>query len=345
MDGKTELTPSELEKYRKKIGDFFNLPSNEQLELVSDLSAINNLPKAIKDLTCYPYFQALPKDALNVIGSYLTEKDISAFITTHKQPHTFLQPARLVDRLLQHVVMGNQKKAEAIVAMHPELLLDPGKVTDYSLRTFKQITAYEYAYWAKDTHMRRMLEKYMDANTSAEMLKRCEDIDKNGVSYTQHGVKVKGSTGFNFTPLKAAMKEYMDIRRLKEDTEEQHQAWLKVGKVQYDVPVHVANEYCRDDLPFQSSTFVHQVLPRKLSLYKYGTGKNNPCFYSSDLGTKVAYLRAISHQVEALPHPHCDWVAIDLAAIGRLEKVRTAELAESLETLRTLSQKKPTNSG
>ncbi|QRN02838.1 hypothetical protein GH742_02535 [Legionella sp. MW5194] len=318
------------------------MPVNEQLELVSDLSAINNLPKAIKDLTCYPYFQTLPKDALNVIGSYLTKKDISAFITTHKRSHTFLQPARLVDRLLQHVVNGNQKKAEDIVAMHPELLLVPGTVTDYSLRTFKQMTAYEYAYWAKDTHM---LEKYMDADTAAEMLKRCEDMEKNGVSYTQNGVKVKDSTGFNFTPLKTAMKEYMDIRRLKEDTEEQHQAWLKVGKAQYDVPVHVANEYCRDDLTFQLSTFVHQVLPRKLSLYKYGTGKSNPCFYSSDLGTKVAYLRAMSHQVEALPHPHCDWVAIDLAAIGRLEKVRTGELAESLEALRALSQKKPTNSG
>ncbi|KTD49887.1 hypothetical protein Lrub_0329 [Legionella rubrilucens] len=347
MDEKTKLAPSALEKYRKKIGDFFSLPVNEQLELISDLSAIKHLPKAIKNLTDhYPYFQTMPNDALKVISSYFEkEKDISAFIATHKRFRTLLQPARLDDLLLLNVVNGNQKKVEAIVAMHPELLLVPSTVTDYSLRTFKQITPYEYAYWAKDTHMRRLLEKYMDADTAAEILTRCEDMDKNGVSYMQNGVEVKGSVHFDFTPLKTAMKEYIDIRLHTHNPDALQQIWLKVGIAQYDAPVHVANEYCRTDQSFHSSNFVHKELPRKLSLFKHGTGKNNPCFYSSELGTQFAYLRAMSHQVETLQHPHGDWVAIDLAAIERLDKVRTGELAESLETLRSLSQKKPTNSG
>lgn len=343
MAEKTELTPIALEKYRKKIGDLFGLPVNEQLELISDLSSIKNLPQEIKDLTThYPYLQTMPNDAIKVIGSYLdNSKDVSALVLTHKRPYSLFQTARLEEQLLLHVVKGNQKKAEAIVAKHPELQLVSGTVTDYSLRTFKQITAYEYAYWAKDTYMRLMLEKYMDADTSADMLKRCEAMDKDGLTYTQNGIEVKGSTHFDFTPLKTRMQKYIDKggTYLDSDPDAPNEDWLKVGMAQYDVPVHVASEYCRHDRIFAYSRFDGAELPRKSLLYKYGPDKDNVCFYNKGLGRQFAYLRATSHQVENLPHPHPDWVIMDLGAITRLDTRRTLELTKSLDTLRSLAQK------
>jgi hypothetical protein len=71
--------------------------------------------------------------------------------------------------------------AEALLTATPEhtqtLLRTPGVFTDYSGRTFN-CTAYEYAYWAKDTHMCRMLERHMDDETKAYMLARIDEIER-----------------------------------------------------------------------------------------------------------------------------------------------------------------------
>ena len=68
-------------------------------------------------------------------------------------------PAFKVRQLLDDVAKGKQDEANTILQASDDiqtLLRTPGKFTDYSGRTFN-CTAYEYAYWAKDTHMRRML--------------------------------------------------------------------------------------------------------------------------------------------------------------------------------------------
>ena len=78
---------------------------------------------------------------------------------------------------------GNQDEAETLLTATPAniqtLLRTPGIFTDYSGRTFN-CTTYEYAYWAKDTHMCRMLESYMDAETKAQMLARIDTNDAAG---------------------------------------------------------------------------------------------------------------------------------------------------------------------
>lgn len=65
-------------------------------------------------------------------------------------------------------------------------------MTDYSGRTFN-CSAYEYAYWAKDTHMCRMLERYMDEETKAQILARITINDDTGLSYQQNGAVYQSS--------------------------------------------------------------------------------------------------------------------------------------------------------
>jgi len=98
-------------------------------------------------------------------------------------------PAFKVRKLLDYVAKGKQKEADAMLKSSDDiqtLLRTPGKFTDYSGRTFN-CTAYEYAYWAKDTHMQRMLEHHMDDETKAFLLERVDKIEHSGLAYQQHG--------------------------------------------------------------------------------------------------------------------------------------------------------------
>lgn len=88
------------------------------------------------------------------------------------------------------VAKGKQDDAEAILQASDDkqtLLTTPAKFTDYSGRTFN-CTAYEYAYWAKDKHMCRMLERHMADDTKTHMLGRVNEMERRGLAYQQHGV-------------------------------------------------------------------------------------------------------------------------------------------------------------
>ena len=81
-------------------------------------------------------------------------------------------------KFLTCVAYGKQDEAKILLQkINPSYLLHEGTFTDYSGRKFT-CTAYEYAYWAKDTHMQRMLEKYMDADIAQEMLRRVNEIER-----------------------------------------------------------------------------------------------------------------------------------------------------------------------
>jgi hypothetical protein len=62
-----------------------------------------------------------------------------------------------VEGLLNYVVQGEQEKAESLLKANPELTQCKGTVTDLSKRTFKGITAFQYAVWALDWPMWKML--------------------------------------------------------------------------------------------------------------------------------------------------------------------------------------------
>ena len=99
-------------------------------------------------------------------------------------------PAFQLRQFPDDVAKGKQDEAEAILQASDDkqtLLTTPAKFTDYSGRTFN-CTAYEYAYWAKDTHMRRMLESHMDDETKRQLLERVNAMEHTGLAYQQHGV-------------------------------------------------------------------------------------------------------------------------------------------------------------
>jgi len=126
-------------------------------------------------------------------------------------------PAFKVRQLLDDVAKGKQLEAQEILASSEDkqtLLRKAGKFTDYSGRTF-HCTAYEYAYWAKDTHMQRMLEGQMDDETKAVMLEKIDAMEQLGLAYQQHGVSYQNAHyDMSFVLKKLSVDEFQQLQSI-----------------------------------------------------------------------------------------------------------------------------------
>ena len=196
-------------------------------------------------------------------------------------------PTFQMRQFLPGVAKGKQNEADALLTASSgnkqDLLRTSGVFTDYSGRTFN-CTAYEYAYWAKDTHMRRMLERHMDDETKVQMLSRIDEIERPdaatgqpvGLVYSQGGLEHR-SAHFDLRPLKDALQRYVDgydnwYRTRNLDA--MRAAWMEIGILQRDLPVHVLNEYCHPDRSFSPPPeFNEETLPRSVSFYNYNTSR------------------------------------------------------------------------
>ena len=245
------------------------------------------MPKKLTDL---------PIDiTLRSLGDYLTEKEKLTLAAVSHTTQGLFQPGRLekmVNKLLLQVMHGEQEKAEKILKIHPELLTMTGTATDYSGRTFTT-TAFQYALWAMDTHMCRMI---LDAITPgstgdtlrADLIRQYEELETNGVTYEQEGQTHTNQHHFSFSPLITALQYYVDhVNDWYQNNnwaEIERQWCTKVGLAQRDVPAHVAQEYCHPTRSFYPTPNFNDGLERSLTFYNY---KNNtdmqwwPCRGSS----------------------------------------------------------------
>lgn len=252
---------------------------------------------------------------------------------------------------LQDVAKGKQDEAAALLTATPAnmqtFLRTPGIFTDYSGRTF-DCTAYEYAYWAKDTHMCRMLESHMDEETKALMLTRIDANDAFGLVFQQNGEE-RRSAHFDLTALGTALQDYIDSYNawyaVASNWGAMEAAWMAVGKAQRDVPAHVAQEYCR---PYRSfcpcPPFNEPTLPRVLTFYNWTTSRDDSWFpltsSNSGLGFDFGLIRGRAGECEGASGAMARrgdrarmHAAMDLAAVSRLDEVRTADLTLAREHL------------
>lgn len=258
-----------------------------------------------------------------------------------------------VSDLLFYVVRGQKSELKKLLyRLSPEavqkLLLGRGTCTDYSGRMF-DCSAYEYAYWAMDEPTCRFIEQYMDENTTAEMLKRCFLIDGAGINYQHSGFIITNSKHFDFTPLKTALKEYIDgfdAWFKAGDWTAMEDAWIRVGFAQRNVPVYVAYEYCRPTRSFfPLPEFNEEDLSSNLVYTNPLTNRQGTWFplnesVKNSLGYDFAIYRgdysgAAQGERRNGPHPkHVKQTAmLDYEAICQLEKARTLGLRACLERL------------
>jgi len=339
---------------------FDKLSPEKKRRLINTLFKETALPEVMTKSLPYLTFNlvGLPGELYSLVHNYLNESDARSLASVSKKIHSFLQgPQRLalLGKFLQRVAYGEQDKVELLFTevytdkagnrkedKIQKALLYQGKFTDYSGRTFN-FSAYEYAYWAKDTHMCRMLERYMNDATKAEMLARVNEIERTGLSYIQHDAAYC-THHFDLTPLIQVLKFFVDnydAWYAERNWAAMEAAWLNVGLAQRDVPAHVAQEYCRPDRAFNPCPpFNEPALPRILTFLNWTTKRDESWFpltsSNSGLGFDFALMRGTVVKGQA-PRDAQVLVgvprSVDLAAVSRLDEVRTVELTQSREHL------------
>ncbi len=238
-----------------------------------------------------------------------------------------------LNQLLQYVAEGEEDNAEELIKKDKNLLLHAGTVTDLSGREFKQITAFQYALWAMDWHMWTMIQKYLPKEAQAEQF---QALESKGTMHGKH---------FNLQGLIGALQTYVDNYDNWSGTQcGEH--WRKVvGAAQKELPVHVVNEYCRSDRPFEpcpSEWEAKLSRTRELEIWdstqsKYVKGSwFIPSSSKDGLGLSYAFYRYRRRAVAVCRCLGGDWVSggeaySDLKALQSLWKTRTQQL-ESLKT-------------
>ncbi|TIE17719.1 hypothetical protein DIZ73_19860, partial [Legionella pneumophila] len=142
-------------------------------------------------------FNGLPKDIMNKeIGQYLNPSNIAHLAQTSKNNQTLFESQLYnVSILLFHAARRKDNAVQSILKKDINLLLKRGKVTDYSGRTFEDISAFEYMLWALDKHgWTIMLECIpIDSNFEnifKELLSQYNKVETDGVTYTLNEKKI-----------------------------------------------------------------------------------------------------------------------------------------------------------
>ena len=270
------------EPIKQSLLRFETLTEREKEQLQAVLLAIHDLPEVLQQFVPNR-LGTLPVELLDRVGKHLTPQHRRELAATDRRMHSVFHQSNLHAKFLECVAYGQQDKAEKLLsqvfqgqpARIQAALLHQGTLTTYAGETFN-CSAYEYAYWAKDTHMCRMLERYMDEETKAQMLTRIDAIEVNGLAFQQNGQEHR-SAHFDFTPLKEAYQRYLNGYHAwyaAQNWAAMDAAWWDIGKAQRNVPAHVAQEYCRLDRSFDPRPLFNEAtLPRVLTFYNWTTGQ------------------------------------------------------------------------
>jgi hypothetical protein len=294
-----------------------------------------------------PLFEILPTEKILEIGDFLKDVDVLSLATTSQRMYTVLPSKRTKALFLQQVAYGEQDFAEKLFKdvykgqvgnrKIQDTLRHPGIFKDRAGRIFN-CTAYEYAYWAKDTHMCRMLEGYMDEKTKALILQRIDEIEREGLTYQHHG-QTHCSKHFDFSTLIEALEYYVNNYLNwfgTQNWQAMKVAWANIGSAQDNVPAHVAQEYCRKDRSFRPCPkFDETTLPRSLAVFDFQTNEETTWFLNpltDSKPTSVAYIRG-KDRCERSWGGSIRAPLADLNAMIRLDDVRTKDLIQSRKNL------------
>ncbi len=283
-----------------------------------------NLPSAILRYTFFGYANPQDEKNLSEVSDHFKKSCAKELKTA-----TFLQ----------HVAYGEQEQAEEMLKQDPDLLLQKGNVTDLSGRTFSKITALQYALWALDSHMWKMLYKYFgDRNNAYEQQ---QELESSGIEYCiTTSIQPIREKHFEFIPIEVTLYDYAThcegwIYGKCIDY------WCKwIGGLQRQFPVHVVNEYCHPSRSFDPYiNFNEKLLPRQCNFYDSKNRCKASWFEAKGLGIDFA----IAGDGQAASAGYLGGVAVtkrraesDLATLKSLHQVRMNELEAFYKELNNL---------
>lgn len=221
------------------------------------------------------------------IGDFLSLNDRQALAATSKRNYGLFHNkpigARLTAKLLLFVARGEEDKARQILENCPELLCRRGNVTDYSLRTFYDISAFQYALWALDTGMQRMIMNVIPEGAAGhalwvELIAQDAALESEGVTFTLNNKTYMNQHHFDFGIIIRPLEYYVNhfegwYNENPKNWTATKEAWCRgVGGAQVLVPVNVANEYCHPTRSFYPTPAFNEPAPRVTKFDNHMTG-------------------------------------------------------------------------
>lgn len=256
--------------------------------------------------------------------------------------------------LLTCVARGEQYLAGKILSQAPEMLLERGNVTDYSGRTFINVTAFELLLWALDTrHMWEMVSNCIPSGELGEairhnLLQQYMAVENIGVTYILNDQQYTESH-YDCSPLLSALGNYIEGRdNVVISTEtipfinKLRQYYISaVGGAQRLVPAHVAQHFCEQGSVFEERLYEYDVFLRTGTVYiNYGNSYSEPSWFllinsEPGLGQKLAisrqpcsspYGKTIGYHATPCNFPIARVVKNAYLSLERLFQVRIGDL-------------------
>jgi hypothetical protein len=323
-----EFKDNEL-KYR--LSGIFSEKTITHEEMIKEIGKVQSdlLYKALKenDLQKLQPFQ----DVILKIASISNAEAQNKAVQISRMAHKLFQP-NLVSKFLELLTsgkIGEYAEAQKMLEINPSLLFEKGTLTDCSGKIFKDISAIQYASWAYDMHMLKMLLSFVPDEKKQKVSQQLEELETKGTAHGKH---------FDFTKTRTAYQAYIDY--YDEWSSQQCQAhWCgQVGGTQRDWPSHLVEEMYFPNRSFDPVlTFKENNLPRGAVFFDgapwfplrvgVGLGFDFACYRFAGAGAVVG--AAVRGRPRA--------VFVGLAALGRLCEVRTLELTELKQQLLNLA--------
>ena len=204
----------------------------------------------------------------------VTEKSLAKIKESRLHNEVLTKEEQIVAELIEKPVLF----AEDLLKKSPEFLLERGDITDWGGRTFSNITAFEYALWAKDFKMLEMMlscipktpdgdkiraalfEQYNQVKAPIEagggltytLTYNQPNLDSSGTPkknragnwQTTSVTKTRTENHFDVTPLLRAYQDYKSYFYVR-SRDENDAFFIKIiGTLQRLLPIHLLQRYC-----------------------------------------------------------------------------------------------------
>lgn len=243
-------------------------------------------------------FDKLPLRLLSKAANKLSTHDLMNLAINSKRHCTLFKPLLDIRKLLHHVVRSEHDAAVAILNNDVNLIFKKGRVTDCSGRTFKNISAFQYALWALDKHLWMRMLICVCQNEGAEKIRaklhaHYQQIKTTGAFYKLNGKKIN-ETHFSFERVIKAMQtqvEYINAPGWNNRQAIAKQWREEVGSEQRLFPMHVVHEYCSPNSFRNLPLFTSRPEP-STKFFNLQTQRDENWF-NSKLGVDLAIFKGV----------------------------------------------------
>lgn len=281
----------------------------------------------------FELFDRLIPEIQSQMAQGVSTPDLAHLAQTSKTHLTLFKPLLdvrhlLKSKFLEHVVRGEYNTVQSILenSHNIPLISIKNTVTDFSGRTFMNISAFEYALWALDKPLWDMMLACLPHNEKSQkildiLILQYDRLKTQGVTYRLNG---KTITEKHFDFENTIIKEL----QIQVETPSDRQ-WIEgVGGAQRLFPMHIVYEYGSKE-PFSSrSLFPPQPTKTLSNQFYHDTSKKLEHWFAENstlgLGVDFAiYKGGRSFGCCALPVQPGYAAVLDLAAMTVLHKTRT----------------------